>query len=62
MSRVGFQLEVGESTVDHILVEVSGMRLFSDYDSDHSTCIYVDSSLNSSIRSELNSSELNSSD
>ena len=38
------------------------MRLFSDYDSDQSTCIYVDSSLNSSIRSELNSSELNTSE
>ena len=38
------------------------MRLFSDYDSDQSTCIYVDSSLNSLIRSELNSSELNSSE
>ena len=60
MSGVGFQLEVGESTVDH-LVEASGVRLFSDYGFDQSTCIYVDSSLNSSIRSELNSSELNSS-
>ena len=38
------------------------MRLFSNYDSDQSTCIYVDSSLNSSIRSELNSSELNNSE
>ena len=38
------------------------MRLFSNYDSDQSTCIYVDSSFNSSIRSELNSSELNSSE
>ena len=43
-------------------VEASGVRLFSDHDSDQSTCIYVDSSLNSSIRSELNSSELNSSE
>ena len=62
MSGVGFQLEVGESTVDHLLVEVSGAGLFSDYDSDQSTCKYADSSLNSSIRSELNSSELNSSE
>ena len=62
MSGVGFPLEVGESTVDNILVEANGVRLFSDYDSDQSTCIYVDISLNSSIRSELNSSELNSSE
>ena len=62
MSGVGFQLEVGESTVDHLLVEVSGVRLFSDYDSDQLTCKYADSSFNSSIRSELNGSELNSSE
>ena len=62
MSGVEFRLEVGESTVNHLLVEASGVRLFSYYDSDQSTCIYVDSSLNSSIRSELNSSELNSSE
>ena len=46
MSGVGFQLEVGESTVDHLLVEASGVRHFSDNESDQSTCIYVDSSLN----------------
>ena len=39
-----------------------GVRLFSDHDSDQSTCIYVDSSLNSSISSDLNSSDLNNSE
>ena len=58
MSGVGFQLEVGEGTVDHLLVEASGVRLFSNYDSDHSNYIYVDSSFNSSMRSELNSSNV----
>ena len=59
MRVVGVQLEVGESTVDRPLVVAIGVRLFSDYDSDQSTCIYVESLLNSSVSSDLNSSYLN---
>ena len=48
--------------VGHPLVEARKVELFiNDSLSDQSTCIYVDSSLNSSF-SELNSSELNSSE